>query len=98
MSKMAKLNSQSRINRAWTKPFVQITTTESGWTTEEKWTKCYPMTGREMNRALYQNGLWWTLAGYGRGWVKPYETPKLDLNKKYVIAERFGFIQIKEVK
>ena len=98
MSKMAKLNSQSRINRAWSRYYLKVTITKNGWRTEPKWTKCHPMTGREMNRALYQNGLWWKMAGYGKGWTKPYETPKLDKNKKYVIAERYGYIWIEQAK
>lgn len=95
----AKQNSVSRINRAWSR---QITTesfkTETGWKLKERWTKAHPMTGREMNRALYQNGLFWTLAGYGRGWRNPYHTPKLDRNKKYIIAcDLWGYLEVREI-
>lgn len=55
-----------------------------------------PMTGKEMNRALYQCGLYWKLNQYGKGWTF-LESPVFNPNSKYAILDECGALRIERV-
>ena len=56
-----------------------------------------PMSGKEMNRALYQYGLYWKLDQYGRGWTF-LETPIFNPKGQYAILDECGALRIERVK
>ena len=55
------------------------------------------MSGKEMNRALYQYGLYWKLDQYGRGWTF-LETPIFNPKGQYAILDERGALRIERVK
>ena len=56
-----------------------------------------PMSGKEMNRALYQYGLYWKINQYGRGWTS-LETPVFNPKGKYAILVENCAFRIERVK
>lgn len=56
-----------------------------------------PMSGKEMNRALYQCGLYWKLDQYGKGWTF-LETPMFNPKGKYAILDECGALRIERVR
>ena len=96
MSKKSYKNANSRLNKAWSR--VEEIHDSEGFYIGEKYTPAKkPLTGRQMNRILYQEGLYWKLRRYGRGWTTN-QTPYLYPTHRYVIREDYGFIRVQQVK
>ena len=96
MSKKSYKNANSRLSKAWSK--VEAVHDREGFYVGEKYTPAKkPLTGRQMNRILYQEGLYWKLRWYGRGWTTN-QMPYLYPTHRYVIREDFGFIRVQQVK
>ena len=96
MSKKSYKNANSRLSKAWSK--VEAIHDSEGFYIGEKYTPAKkPLTGRQMNRILYQEGLYWKLRWYGRGWTTN-QMPYLYPTHRYVIRDDFGFIRVQQVK